>query len=713
MRENALNREKSGTLERLFRKDAWLAGFALLLVLCLSLACGDSDETVATTGVSGRVTDGTGSGVASAKVYLIPTASINKTAITGANVIDTTSRPAEAYDEPLEDAVRIGGSGFLSAVTDAAGSYAISSDIPTGDYYIYVEPAAADAAHLPGGDKCRIAMSTANFEGGTVNVELSGNTPSSATFIGSSACVTCHADYAGMKFTAHKSGISVPGTAGGLQDRTNFPNFEDSTNWMTFKSVSSYTLGKKLTVGDYDASRGFDKFKVYEDSSKVTTTYANVFLWKDRSDSKYKITIVNVINGADVNSPLTLPVELTYGGTVYKQRYLVKVPDAFATATGTTLRKGHYPLLQYQAYPGISTGSESNYDRTKSKWRDYHLDWWWNASGNVLKAPSASNTFEAKCASCHFTGFNNGSPVAINATTNEYLADAADDVNGAYDIDGDGSKDEVNIGCESCHGAGSAHQAANKAESIIKLSSITPSRASMVCGTCHDRSSGIGSASTSGLQQGDMLFNSNNLLPKPGMSRNEIVGNYMTRPGPGSSDLWSNDHSKSHHQQYADFLKSKHYRNDRQLVVCSDCHDVHASNTLKGAQEYAHNLKGNPADPTGDLCMRCHNIEYTTHMEQKTAAQHRGIDTACSDCHMPRTAKSGAGMLGAKHYGTTSPSAANTYLMGDISSHVFDYVDKLASGVAGVSPGSAMPAPYTNKCGDCHQVDGLVNAQPQ
>ena len=47
--------------------------------------------------------------------------------------------------------------------------------------------------------------------------------------------------------------------------------------------------------------------------------------------------------------------------------------------------------------------------------------------------------------------------------------------------------------------------------------------------------------------------------------------------GAGREDnIWPDDiHSNKPHQQYADFLKSKMYRNDRLLVACSDCHDMH------------------------------------------------------------------------------------------------------------------------------------------
>jgi hypothetical protein len=43
------------------------------------------------------------------------------------------------------------------------------------------------------------------------------------------------------------------------------------------------------------------------------------------------------------------------------------------------------------------------------------------------------------------------------------------------------------------------------------------------------------------------------------------------------NDCSDDVHSNKPHQQYADFLKSKMYRNDRLLVTCSDCRDTHGN----------------------------------------------------------------------------------------------------------------------------------------
>ena len=61
-------------------------------------------------------------------------------------------------------------------------------------------------------------------------------------------------------------------------------------------------------------------------------------------------------NPAD--KPRVYPVEKTYGGPVYKQRYLLRVGNAT------------FPFLQYN-----TEGKDAYADRTRKPWRDYHGDW--------------------------------------------------------------------------------------------------------------------------------------------------------------------------------------------------------------------------------------------------------------------------------------------------------------------------------------------------
>ena len=671
-------------------KAGVLSFLMLPCVILVSLACGGGSQTTLHTGVKGSVFDKAGVGLVSANVYLIPVVFIDyQTSITQESILNKDSKD---YDEPLEDTVRSHGPKFLSATTSADGTYHINYSIPTGSYYLYAAP--STNAHLPGGSRCRVAIDSKNLNGEYINIEMSGVAPDGADYIGSSACLICHPDHSGVVYTAHKQGISIPGATGNLQNRSNFRYFDEGTSSVNvFKNSATYDGGTVLTFGNYNANRGTDKFDIYEDATKIISANVSgkIYLWKNSNSGNYMMTLSsNTTNQSFSDNLIHLTVKMTYGGTLYKQNYLVNVP-AMSTSEA---RKGTYPLLHFQGYNlEISHGLESNFDRTTSRWRDYNLGDWWNVAGNNFKAPPDSKTFEAQCATCHYTGYT------LVSTTNEVLARPAVK-------DGD-NKEEINIGCESCHGPGSAHQASGKGNYIVSLSKLSPERENMVCGLCHENATGIGSGNLAGMAS---PFDSNNKLPKPGISRADFLTKH-TREHMGSASfasMWGDKiHSKDNHQQYTDFLKSKHYRNTRQLVVCSDCHDVHAK---KGALEFVHNLKGDPANPVGELCMKCHAMEYTEHMQKHTAAQHMGLNTKCSDCHMAKTAKSGAGSAGIPTtaiYTALSANVNNSYLTGDLSSHVFDVVHKSSPGVAGVSPGLAMPAPYTNKCGFCHDVDRI------
>lgn len=657
--------------------------------------------------------------VASATVYLVPVTAIDITTPMTASAIYAPPYPAEAYDEPLEDAIRISGSEFPQSTTDADGNFVIAN-VPDGRFFIHVTPDPGDTEHLPGGDRSRQSYAAAGLRGRTMAITVSSSPSPTARFVGSSSCLACHQDQRHWQQTAHKIGWTVPGAPGPMQDFSRHPDYFNALE--SFPETDDHTTGMHLELGDYDSNRGDDKFKLRlaaDARLPIDTIYADVYLWRSAADSNYYITLVNRLNDQDPNSPAHLEIRLLYGGAVHDQRYIVSVPPALGD------RLGWYTVLRYNM-----TGRDNRLNRSRRVWHDYKFHYWWSAGADaqygttddVLEAPPVNeNTVQTMCASCHFNGWERYRDEA----TGQYLARAVNDPGGAMNIDDDPEMDEINIGCENCHGAGSEHVAlaerlrdtgdaadAGGSRYIVNPKYLSAERSSVVCGRCHDRRQGYGGP-TVGYTQ---AVSESGELAKPGIGRHELITRFTdpvkkgpTMRGPGRADnIWPDDiHSNKPHQQYSDFLKSKMYRNDRLLVTCSDCHDLH------GGTPHSRWLIHDPDDPTSPLCQRCHAVDVLSHMETKLNAKMKGELTRCIDCHMPGTANTGgiAGdfgrMIKTPPYVNAAEEEDNAYWESPINSHVFDVPLKTNIGVDGVPPGRAMPIPYTAACGTCHAVSEL------
>ena len=493
-----------------------------------------------------------------------------------------------------------------------------------------------------------------------------------------------------------------------MQDFSRHPRYFDSLE--SFPAAADYTRGTRLELGDYDAGRGDDKFKLRafgDNRMPIETFYADVYLWKNPANGKYFITLVNRLNAQDRNSPAHLEIKLLYGGAVHDQRYIVSVPQGLGD------RQGWYTVLRYNM-----TGRDNRLNRDRRIWHDYKFYMWWSGgadgrygtSDDALTAPPVNtNTVQTMCAGCHLTGWERYQ----DKGTGQYLVRAVNDPAGEMNIDDDPEPDEINVGCESCHGPGSEHVAGKgRSGSIVNPKYLSAERASTLCGRCHDRRQGFGGP-TIGYTQ---ALSESGELARPGISRHELITKYTdpvkkgpTMRGAGREDnIWADDiHSNKPHQQYADFLKSKMYRNERLLVTCSDCHDMH------GGTPNSRWLIHDPNNAASPLCQRCHTVDLLSHMDTKLNAKMKGQQTRCIDCHMPGTANTGgvAGefgrMIRIPPYANAQEEENNAYWEGPLKSHVFDVPRKTNVAVKGIAPGRAMPIPYTASCGTCHTVNEL------
>ncbi len=629
----------------------------ILLVLCCALGFafyGTQAEGKKTNDnrMKGNVQDGSGQAVVKAEVYLIPAADVEAMAKTPIEI-----RRNSPNDEPLEDNLAAKIDQYRKGTTDRKGDFSIGG-IPDAKYFVYVQP--ADKTYLPGGDKANKAMSTAEFKNKTVKIQLSGNVSPEATYVGSSKCLSCHQKYAAEKKTLHKLGIRVAGKDSKLQDSSRFPDFD--------KGLKKLMAGTTFYFHSFDKSRGFDKYMISEKMPADPATVSMKATFFKDTDGKLKFKTENMKDPADPAKTYT--VEMTYGGGLYKQRYLVRVGNAF------------FPFVQFN-----TMGDESFNDRSRKPWRDYHADWFYNEEARKLTDPPKKKAFDIECASCHYTGYSLTQTVA-----GDYVAGAVNDPNGEMDIDGDGIPNELNVGCEVCHGPGSDHVKAPKAKkamTIVSPRKLTPERASVICEQCHSRPQGN--------LKNDQPVSKDNRMLLPGTSRNDYLVNFTTREDAAQNDFWADGlHSKSHHQQGTDFVKSKKYRNGNHIMICTDCHDPH------GMTEVKHQLRAPVMDEKNTLCVSCHKgmSDVKAHTAAKVGMEHSNIH--CADCHNPKTMQTGSGF----GKGLAKKDGKN-YWMNDITSHIFDVPRKDNKGVKGVDPGKAMPIPYTSSCGSCHNVEGL------
>lgn len=634
-------------------QKAWTWGLLALGAAALIYGCTGAGAKMADATVKGTVEDRDGHKVANATVWLIPSTDV---AAMGKTPIEI--KKDARNDEPLEDNLAANRDRYLKGKSGDNGEFSVT-DVPGGKYFLYVEP--ADATYLPGGDKSRKSMSSAELAAAPVNIRVSGNIPAGATYTGTTKCLECHDEQEHFTKTLHRLGIQVIGKPSKLQDFSRFPDYN--------RGLNKLMAGAKFWFHGYDKTRGFDKYQISDkepaDPSAVSFTAS---FFKD-SDGALKFRTENAKDPSD--APRVYPVELAYGGGLYKQRYLYRVG------------KNLFPFVQFN-----QNGDNAYGDRGRKQWRDYHADWLFNEETKKLANPPQAKSFDKECASCHYNGYT-----LTKTAEGDYIAGSANDIDGELDIDGDGKKNEINMGCETCHGPGSVHVKARKgtkSASIVSPDKLSAERESMICGQCHDRPQGH--------LKNDQTVNAEWKMMLPGTSRNTFLNQYTTREGPAAKDYWADGlHSKSHHQQYTDFIKSSKHRNGNHLVACSDCHSPH------GKARFAHQMRADANSPAA--CTSCHKDrdDMGKHVMDKTKCTVAPDKITCSNCHDTKTMQTGAGF----GKGMMGKDGKN-YWLNDITSHLYDVPLKSNIGVKGVEPGKAMPIPYTHPCGAaCHNTSAL------
>ncbi len=250
-------------------------------------------------------------------------------------------------------------------------------------------------------------------------------------------------------------------------------------------------------------------------------------------------------------------------GSIWKQRYVTEFPNG-----------GRFVVPE-------------QWNVVTEEWADYY--------GLASQEPGNGNywsdrerLFQYKCMGCH----TSDSEVTYDEAADTYRT----------------SWNEMGVGCESCHGPGSTHLAADlpdKFDTIFNPPRIPdPRRAAMVCGACHD----VGMS-----QDGQYAY------PKEYRPGKELKFHLAEFAG-----TYPDGSPSTHHQQYNDWKSSGHARAG---VMCWDCHSPHVRGKFN---RYQLKLPGSL------LCSTCHVTVARTGVHSIHSTNN------CIGCHMPNTVSSGA-----------------------------------------------------------------------
>lgn len=267
-------------------------------------------------------------------------------------------------------------------------------------------------------------------------------------------------------------------------------------------------------------------------------------------------------------APFTLDqVALVYGSK-WKQRYFTRIGDDY------------YPL-------------QVQWDIGNKTWRPYHVadtgaDWWtaYYPSSN-LERPTGPT-----CDGCH----------SVN-----------------YDIRAK-KPSEWNVGCETCHGPGSAHAAQPSRANIFSASQADAIASTDTCIQCHSQ----------GQPRGGLIEGKAYDWPVGYRVGLRLQDYWKLEPhtlGEATFTHYADGTAHKNRMQGNDFVQSIMYRRG---VTCASCHDAHGT-------ENAAQLR----KPAAMICLDCHgprspNGPHVATIDDHTHHAKGSAGSECVACHMPK-----------------------------------------------------------------------------
>lgn len=333
-----------------------------------------------------------------------------------------------------------------------------------------------------------------------------------------------------------------------------------------------------------------------EDGARVALDAAVPGAWVQLSGSGGAWTAE--IGDASGNSTGALPVVEVYGGWRWGAALAVEAGGERALLPAAWALEG----------AGLSALQDPE------GWVGTWTDGWFDASGALdLDAdgrPGPEAAYDLQCAGCHATGHR--------------LEESAD---AGFRLAARGEDDVMErvVGCEACHGPGSAHvHAADDARdsTILNPARLAPPARIELCARCHEAT-----ATT------DHPFSAAPgwpVLPDgEALSALDLVGDYAEP----NRDLWDTVAvSRGLADQVGD-LRSSPHQGDGYLGACEDCHLAHDP----GDGPALRVARGDNA-----LCTDCHAAAFPDadavldHAHHPALEETRFGSASCQGCHVPR-----------------------------------------------------------------------------
>jgi len=191
---------------------------------------------------------------------------------------------------------------------------------------------------------------------------------------------------------------------------------------------------------------------------------------------------------------------------------------------------------------------------------------------------------------------------------------------------------EWNVGCEKCHGPGSAHIEHPTKNNIVNPEHLNYVRGNEVCMQCHSQGRPLQGAINGKYYDWPVGY-------LPGQKLSDYWRLEEAKLGTQDFYYWPDGTAHKNRMQGNDFVHSNMYHRE---LRCFDCHNVHSNKN-----------PSNLIAAGNELCLGCHTkdnpaglhtsvSEHTHHAESSTGSQ-------CTSCHMPKIEQTIKGQFVSSH----------------------------------------------------------------